>query len=413
MVTQQDPVRSPIGSPFVEKPRPKRTLEQGWVVKLAGVGLILGLVVIVVICLVSFAGGFTQTAKVVVAAPRSGLVLDPDAKVKVRGVEIGRVAGITQTADGANIELAVDHEQLKLVPANAVVDIRSTTVFGAKYINFMVPENPSGDSLRPGAVVQANNVTVEFSTLFQHLNDVLAKVEPEKLNATLSALGSALEGRGEKLGQLLVDSDAFLREINPSLPTLQQDLRKTTQVTGLYADTVPDLLRTTDNAVVTSGAIVDSEQKIDALLTNLIGLADTATPILNETESPLVEALRLLRPTTETLYEYRDSLYCTIVGLGSNMPIVGDIFGGRYAAVTMNASIMPAGEPYKYPEDLPKVNATGGPHCEGILDHVPGQEANYLVTDTAEGHVFVPATTPRASEGTVFQLLFAGLPGVK
>ncbi|WP_459963312.1 MCE family protein [Nocardia sp. IFM 10818] len=375
--------------------------------------MVLGLVVVVVFCLVSFAGGFTSTAKVTVASPRSGLVLDPDAKVKLRGVEIGRVAGITQTSDGARIELAVDPDKLKMVPANALVDIRSTTVFGAKYINFESPADPSSDSLKPGAIVQANKVTVEFNTLFQHLNDVLAKVEPEKLNATLSALGSALEGRGEKLGQLLVDSDAFLREINPALPTLQEDLRKTTQVTGLYADTVPDLLRTTDNAVVTSGTVVDSEQKIDAVLTNLIGLADTATPILNETESPLVEALRLLRPTTETLYEYRDSLYCTIVGLGSNMPIVGDIFGGRYAAVTMNASLMPAGEPYKYPEDLPKVNATGGPHCEGILDHVPGTEANYLVTDTAEGHVFVPSTTPRASQGTVFQLLFAGLPGVK
>ncbi|MFC9993289.1 MCE family protein [Nocardia sp. NPDC127526] len=413
MVTQQHPVRSPIGSGFVEKQRPKRASEQGWVVKLAGLGLILGLVVVVVICLVSFAGGFTRTVTVTVAAPRSGLVLDPDAKVKVRGVEIGRVQDITQTASGANIELALDPEQLKLVPANALVDIRSTTVFGAKYINFMMPDKPSSDSLRPGAIVQATNVTVEFNTLFQHLNDVLAKVEPEKLNATLSALGSALEGRGEKLGRLLVDSDAFLREINPALPALQEDLRKTTHVTGLYADTVPDLLRTTDNAVVTSGTIVDSEQKIDAVLTNLIGLADTTTPILTETESPLVEALRLLRPTTETLYEYRDALYCTIVGLGSNMPLVGDIFGGRYAAVTMNASIMPAGEPYKYPEDLPKVNATGGPHCEGVLDHKPGDEANYLVTDTSEGRIFQPSTEWKGSEGTIFQLLFAGLPGVK
>ncbi|WTZ48207.1 MCE family protein [Nocardia sp. NBC_01388] len=413
MVTQHDGVASPIGAPFVEKPRPKRPLEQPWVVRLAGAGLVLALVAVVAICMVSFSGGFLNTVKVTVAAPRSGLVLDTDAKVKIRGVEIGRVTGVHNSGDDARIELAVDPDKLKMVPANAVVDIRSTTVFGAKYINFIAPQDPSADSLRPGATVQAQAVTVEFNTIFQHLNDVLSKVAPEKLNATLTALGSALQGRGQKLGQLLSDSDAFLRDINPSLPTLQDDLQKTTAVTGLYADTAPDLLNTTSNLVTTSGTLVDSEQKIDSLLTNLIGLSGTATPILNDTVPPLTEALRLLRPTLGTLNEYQSAIGCVINGIGPMMPIYGQLFGGRYPAVSMNASFMPAGEPYKYPEDLPKVNATGGPHCEGVLDHKPGDLPNYLLTDTSEGHIWSPPTTPSINGPSVFQLLFAGLPGVK
>src|SRR4051794_15093760 len=106
--------------------------------KLAGSAMVLALVAIVAVALVMFVGGFTSTATVTIDAPRSGLVLDPDAKVKVRGVEIGRVVSIDQTADGASLKLALDPEQLKLVPANAGVDIRSTTVFGAKYVNFTV-----------------------------------------------------------------------------------------------------------------------------------------------------------------------------------------------------------------------------------------------------------------------------------
>ncbi len=401
-----------IGPAFAQKPRPKRTLEQGWVVKLAGLGLVLGLVGAVAICLVMFAGGFENTVKVTVAAPRSGLVLDPDAKVKIRGVEIGKVSGITNTSQGANIELALDPDKLKMVPANAVVDIRSTTVFGAKYINFVAPENASKDSLHAGSTVQAAAVTVEFNTIFQHLGDVLAKVEPEKLNATLTALGSALQGRGDQLGQTLVNADEMLREINPSLPTLQDDLRKTTAVTGTYADTVPDLLRTTDNAQVTAATLVAEQRQLDSMLLELTGLSNTATPILNETGAPLAQALNLLKPTTGTLYEYRSAIFCTIVGLGSNMPIVDDIFGGRYPAVTMNAGVMPGGEPYKYPQDLPKVNATGGPNCTGVLDNVPGQNAKYYVTDTSEGTVFQPVTVPHFNSN-VFEWLFGGIPGVK
>lgn len=411
-MTHSDATPGQIGPAFAQKPRPKRTLEQGWAIKLAGLGLVLGLVAAVVICLVMFAGGFENTVKVTVAAPRSGLVLDPDAKVKIRGVEIGKVAGITNTSQGANIELALDPDKLKMVPANAVVDIRSTTVFGAKYINFVAPENASKDSLRAGATVKADAVTVEFNTIFQHLGDVLAKVEPEKLNATLTALGSALQGRGDQLGQTMVDADAFLREINPSLPTLQDDLRKTTAVTGVYADTAPDLLRTTDNAQVTAATLVAEQRQLDSMLLELTGLANTATPVLDQTGAPLAQALNLLKPTVATLNEYRSAIFCTVVGLGSNIPIVDDIFGGRYPAVTMNAGVMPGGEPYKYPQDLPKVNATGGPNCTGVLDNVPGQNAKYYVTDTSEGTVFQPVTVPHFNSN-VFQWLFGGIPGVK
>ncbi len=141
----------------------------GLVKKLAGAGLVLGLALIVVLSLVLFFGVLTPSEPVIVNAPRSGLVMDPDAKVRMRGVEIGKVAKITSTAEGARLELAIDPELLALVPANASVDIKSTTVFGAKYVNFVVPEQPSGH-LRPGAVLaaQAKNIDPEAYTLYSY-----------------------------------------------------------------------------------------------------------------------------------------------------------------------------------------------------------------------------------------------------
>jgi phospholipid/cholesterol/gamma-HCH transport system substrate-binding protein len=387
-------------------------LRGGLGLKLAGLAMVLALVAIVAISLMMFAGGFTKSATVTIESPRSGLVLDPDAKVKIRGVEIGRVAAIDQIGDGARLRLALDPDKLKLVPANATVDIRSTTVFGAKYVNFVVPQEPSSQSLRPGTTLTAGAVTVEFNTLFQHLTDVLAKIEPEKLNATLSALSTALQGRGEKLGDLLARSDAYLRDINPSLPALQRDLDSATGVTNLYADTVADLLRTTDNAIVTSKTIVEQEQQVDALLANLIGLADTTGSVLRDNENQLVSALDLLRPTAQLLNDYKPALRCVVVGLADVLPLGEDVFGGRLDAVPLNASFMPGADAYQYPQDLPKVNASGGPHCEGVENRVPDSHANYVVTDTSEGHVWTPSTSTHLNGPKVFQLLFAGLPGV-
>lgn len=380
--------------------------------KLAGTAMVLGVVAAVTVSLTFFFGGFTPTVTVTVSAPRSGLVLDPDAKVKVRGVQIGRVAGLDRTDEGTDLRLALDPDKLDLVPANITVDIRSTTVFGAKYINFVLPPEPEKQSLQPGARLTADRVTVEFNTMFQHLTDVLAQVEPEKLNATLTALGTALQGRGETLGQLLVNSDALLREINPSMPTLQRDLSTTATVTNLYADVSGDLLRTVDGAAVSSRTVAESESDIDSLLADLTGLADTTGATLRDNEAQIGTALDLLRPTSELLNSYKDALFCLVSGSAKALPAGEAVFGGGQEGVALNTGFMYATPPYTYPNDLPKVNATGGPRCGGILDRVPDSHSSYVVTDTSEGHPYTPSTKLNLNAPKVFQVLFAGLPGV-
>jgi phospholipid/cholesterol/gamma-HCH transport system substrate-binding protein len=151
-----------------------------------------------------FRGGFTESVPVTVISPRVGPVMNPDAKVQVRGVQVGKVASIEDLPNGgAALHLAMDPTRLSAIPANALVDIASTTVFGAKYVQFVFPDNPSPESLHEGQVIDAQHVMVEVNTIFEQLTSVLSKIEPAKLNQTLGAIASALSGRGEKLGQML------------------------------------------------------------------------------------------------------------------------------------------------------------------------------------------------------------------
>lgn len=380
--------------------------------KLAALALVLVIVAVVAISLTMFFGGFIPEKHVAVIAPRSGLVMDPDAKVKFRGAQIGRVGSVESENGQVRLELDLDPGLMGLVPGNALVDIRSTTVFGAKYVNFVEPADPAG-RLEPGQVLRGESVTVEFNTLFERLTEVLEMVEPAKLNATLTALGTALQGRGDELGNLLVDADRLLREINPSIPALRHDFQAGAAVANLYADTAPELLRTVDNATALSGTLVENEQNFDALLLDTIGLADTTGAVLTENEQNLGTALELLRPTTELLDTYKPTLYCVVRGLAKAMPLAEDLFGGRNPGASFNASFMYGAEAYQYPNDLPKVNATGGPRCEGVLDRVPGSHADYVVTDTSEVNPFIPSTRIYQNHPTVFEFLFGSLPGMR
>ncbi|MEE2032703.1 MCE family protein [Rhodococcus chondri] len=379
-----------------------------WKKKLAAFGMVGGLALIVALALIMFAGGFTTTTPVTVTASRSGLVMEPDAKVKLRGVEVGRVSSIDHSPAGAVLQLAMQPGQLHMIPSNARVSIESTTVFGAKFVNLIVPEDPSPVPLREGAVIAADSVTVEFNTVFEHLSDVLAQIQPEKLNATLGALSEALRGRGDELGATVAEADEYLATMNPSLPQLRYDLQAAADVTEVYADTAPDLMDTISNATDVGNTIVDEQQQLDLLLMNLTGLANTGRDVLGENENQLTTALDHLTHTTTLLGEYSPELTCFIVGLNDARVAFEPMAGtGEYAALTLSTSFMGGATPYNHEQDLPVVGASGGPNCHGMPNFDPRRDgpAPFIVTDTATTP-FQPATEAWIRYPTIFGFLF-------
>lgn len=379
-----------------------------WHKKLAAAGLILGLAAIVAVALTMFAGGFNESTPITVMSARAGLVMEPDAKVKLRGVQVGSVESISLDGDQASLQLAMYPDQMSKIPSNAGVEIKSTTVFGAKYVNIVIPDDPSTQPIQEGAVITSDSVTVEFNSVFEHLSEVLAQVEPEKLNATLGAISTALNGRGESLGEVLELGDTYLKKMNPTLPQLQEDLASASTVTNLYADVAPDLLRILDNATTTSGSIVAEQANLDLLLLNITGLANTGNALLSDNEQALTTSLDTLTATTTLLEEYSPGLTCFLVGLNDGRikfePMAGT---GDKAALMLSASFMWGAKAYTNPESLPKVAASGGPNCYGFptFDPKVDGKAPFAVTNT--GNVpFVPNTEFEVTVPTIFQYLF-------
>ena len=133
-----------------------------------------------------------------VVSERAGLVMYPEAKVKLHGAQIGHVSSIEPLSGGrAALHLAIDPDAMNLIPANVSADIASSTVFGSKFVELVPPKNPSAESAKAGQVVEGDHVTVELNTVFEQLVSVLSKVDPAKLNETVGAITKALNGRGE------------------------------------------------------------------------------------------------------------------------------------------------------------------------------------------------------------------------
>ncbi|MGB8792078.1 MAG: MCE family protein, partial [Mycobacterium sp.] len=250
-------------------------------------------------------------------------------------------------------------------------------------VELLPPAEPSARSLHAGQVLDSQHVTVEINTVFKQLTSVLGTLDPAKLNETLGAISQALSGRGEKVGQAFSDLDSFLVKFNPSLPALSRDIALSAPVFNAYGDASADLVKTVNNAVTISKSIVDEQHNLDALLVSAIGLADIGQDVLGANRQGLTDVFHLLAPTTDLLNEYAPGLTCAFGGmaqLGKTPPL-------PEPSIAIAASLTWGGERYRYPQNLPKVAATGGPHCMGLPKLPFNSKAKLLVADTGANPV--------------------------
>jgi phospholipid/cholesterol/gamma-HCH transport system substrate-binding protein len=381
-------------------------------VRIAAAILAAILVAAVVFTYLAYSAAFTSTDTVTVTSQRAGLVMERDAKVKYRGIQVGEVKSIEYAGDQAKLTLAINSGEMRYIPSNAVVRIAGTTVFGAKSVEFIPPDQPIGQ-LRPGATVAAKDVQLEVNTLFQTLSDVLHKIDPINLNATLSALAEGLRGNGDDLGATLSGLNYYLQQLNPKLPTLHEDFRKTAEVANIYADAGPDLVRILDNAPAISNTIVDEQDNLNATLLAATGLANNGTATLEPAENDYIAAVQRLRAPLKVASDYSPVFGCTLVGVANAVDRFAPIIGGIRPGLFVSSNFLPGSPAYTYPESLPIVNASGGPNCRG-LPEVPTKQFGgswyrtpFLVTDNAYVP-YQPNTELQFDAPSTLQFLFNG-----
>jgi len=379
-----------------------------WSRPVAGLATVAAIGIVIALAVAAFAGYFKTWVPVTLISQRAGLVMNPDAKVKMRGVEVGKVGSIEQLPDGtAALHLQMDPGQLHLIPENVRADISSSTVFGAKYVDMQAPEHPAATPLQAGQVLRGEHVTVEINTVFQQLTQVLDKIDPAKLNQTLAAMSTAVSGRGEQFGQTMVDFDALLAKLQPSLTNLGHDIKVMAPVSEAYGDAAPDLLKTVKHATTMSATLTDEQKSLDSFLVNMTGLADTGNDVLGGNREKLSSVLHLLAPTTALLNEYAPGLKCALAGMNFMSHQPPQMNPGVVVNVAFTAGI----DRYRFPSNLPKVAAKGGPHCMGLPYIGFGNRSKYLVTDTgANPWVYGNQGVVLNSDG-LKQLLFGPIDG--
>ena len=333
----------------------------------AGVAFLTVIALLIGFSIAIYQKKFETNTMITIQADRAGLQLAKFGDVRVNGALVGQVREIAQDGKNAEITVALRPEAADEIPENVTVEILPTTLFGQKFIAFVMPDDPATASLEDGDVIPKDRVdtNVELSQILADLFPLLRAVRPADLNMTLNALATALEGRGAQLGETLDDLQVYLAKIDQSLPTLREDLVKLADVADIYDLAAPDLLAVLRNLTVTARTVVERRADLDVFFSDLGGLARTSTRILSDNEQNIIAVTELTEPILKLLAVYSPEFPCLLKGAARYAPVLSKTFEGNEVKQYLEFG---TNQYRNYDErDLPRYGEVGhGPWCSGL-----------------------------------------------
>jgi phospholipid/cholesterol/gamma-HCH transport system substrate-binding protein len=307
---------------------------------------------------------FASYDEVTLQTSKIGLQLPERADVKVRGVIVGEVLGFEPSAEGAELTLGLYPGEIDQVPADVTGSILPKTLFGEKYVSLEIPEGStpsSTEALQAGQTIERTEVSIEVEEVLSDLYPLLRTVQPAELNMTLNAIATALEGRGEILGENLETLDSYLKRLNPQIPLIVEDLRMTAEVSDVYADVMPEIAEILRNSITTTGTFEDQDDKVRALYQDVGAFSATSREFLDENGDNLIRLADLGSRQLRTFAKYAPGYPCLLKGIVNAGPLQAEAFRGFMLHIVLET--LP-NQPRGYnANDIPRFGEDRGPSC--------------------------------------------------
>ncbi len=310
---------------------------------------------------------FTPVTLVKLETDHVGSQLRTGGDVKVRGMLVGEVRSVTAKGDHAELELALEPDKTAVIPANVSARLLPKTLFGERYVALQLPNKPERHIAAGDVIPQDRSSTaIELQKVLDDVMPLLQSIQPEKLASTLTAVSTALDGRGKQLGETLVQLSDYLGKLNPSLPDLKADITGIANVADTYNRAAPDLLQALADLTTTSRTIVDQRANLADLYATVTAASVDLTSFLEVNKDNLIRLTTSVQPTLDVLAKYAPEYPCLFEQLASEVAPAELAFGkGTAHPEVSRVTIEFAASRGKYLPgvDEPRYEDKRGPRC--------------------------------------------------
>ena len=372
--------------------------------QLLGVVFLLVVVLFFVTTIAIYHKDFTPITQVRLETDHVGNQMRAGADVKIRGMVVGEVRSIDVVGDHAALELALQPDKIAVIPVNVSARLLPKTLFGERYVALQIPEKPAPGHIAAGDVIgqDRSSTAIELEKVLGDVMPLLQAVQPQKLSSTLTAVATALDGRGTQLGQTLARLSDYLGGLNPSLPDLKADITGLANVSGIYDKAAPDLLQALADLTTTSKTLVDKQQGLAELFSTVTTASIDLTNFLAVNKDNLIRLTTAVQPTLDVLAKYAPEYPCLLKQLADSVPTAELAFGkGTAHPEVSRVTIEFTASRGKYLPgvDEPKYEDKRGPRCYPQVP-APGVWPQYPPDGAIRDGSSKPAP-PRSPDGTL------------
>jgi phospholipid/cholesterol/gamma-HCH transport system substrate-binding protein len=242
--------------------------------------------------------------------------LFPTDDVKVAGVKVGQVSGVTTDHGHAVVTFTVD----KSVPlrSSTQVGLRYRNVLGEKYL-YVYPGS-SGPVMSSGSTIPIDQAvsSADIDAFLNALGPFIRAINPQEGNLFVQAMVGALEGNQDQVAQLLGNTST----VSNTLGGLNQQI-------GSVIDNF--------NTVLT--ALAQRSGDLDALVNNLNALSQSLVARNNDLDTAVVEFSQLAEQFKNLLSNNRDN----VDQLVNNLQGISDVLAQHHADLAKDLATLPEG----------------------------------------------------------------------
>nr|WP_184784721.1 MCE family protein [Amycolatopsis jiangsuensis] len=239
------------------------------------------------------------------------LDLVPQSGVKVNEVPVGQVKSIGLTPDGWHAEVTVQVNGDVKLPANAMANVKQSSLLGEKYVELASPGDDQGQGqLTNGATIPLARTgrDVEVEEVLGALSLLLNGGGVEQLNTITKELNNATSGREPDIKALLDNANELVRNLDQQSANITRALDGLNRLSMTLNDQKDKLVGAVDNLGPGLGVLEQQRGQLVTMLNALNNLSGVATDTVNKSKADLVADLKALTPTLQKLGEAGNDL---------------------------------------------------------------------------------------------------------
>jgi phospholipid/cholesterol/gamma-HCH transport system substrate-binding protein len=241
--------------------------------------------------------------------------LQPNNAVKIAGVTVGQVTGISVQRGHALVTFSINND----------VHLRSSTKSGLQQNNVLGQQflylypGSTGQDIQAGYVIPLSQSVADpgVGAFLNALGPFLSAVNPAQANTFVQSVLAALQGNQDKVDQLINDSASVAQTVGSLDTQVGQVIDALNQVFTALAQKSSDVGSLLDNLQSVSQTFAAHNDLLDTVVTNLSKFTGQIAAVVQSNQGNLATTISDLQSVTSVVQDHEKSLSAGLSSLGA------------------------------------------------------------------------------------------------